>query len=87
MHVSTLQLGEGIYQGERKLYLHLVCSLLISEGTQKVFRRQNFVILFADFAPFFSSKHFSLQFPDSAQKTFKYKYIKAWPSELNEKGF
>ena len=37
---STLQLGEGIYQGERKLYLHFVCSLLISVGTQNVLRWQ-----------------------------------------------
>ena len=44
VHVATLQLGEGIYQGERKLYLHFVCSLLISEGTQKVLRWQKFCI-------------------------------------------
>ena len=44
MHVATLQLGEGIYQGERKLYLHFVCSLLISEGTQKVLKWQKLCI-------------------------------------------
>ena len=44
MHVATLQLGEGIYQGERKLYLHFVCSLLIPEGTQKVLRWQKLCI-------------------------------------------
>ena len=53
VHVSTLQLGEGIYQGERKLYLHFVCSLLISEGTQKVLRWQK---LWIDLIKIFPSK-------------------------------